>query len=49
VKGPKSRSGLPLLSNSTEHFDKHRLLPLIEKFAEMLNAQPVFAEMFGAI
>ena len=28
---------------------EHRLLPLIERFAEMLNAQPVFAEMFGAI
>lgn len=23
--------------------------PLIEKFAEMLAAQPVFAQMFGAI
>ncbi len=28
---------------------EHRLLPLIEKFAEFLNAQTVFAEMFGAI
>ena len=28
---------------------EHRLLPLVEKFAEMLNDQPVFAGMFGAI
>ena len=28
---------------------EHRLLPLVEKFAELLNAQPVFARMFGAI
>jgi hypothetical protein len=28
---------------------EHRLLPLIEKFAELLGAQPVFAGMFGAI
>ena len=28
---------------------EHRLRPLIEKFAEMLAAQPVFAQMFGAI
>ena len=28
---------------------EHRLQPLIERFAEMLVAQPVFAEMFGAI
>ncbi len=28
---------------------EHRLLPLVEKFAELLNAQPVFVEMFGAI
>src|ERR1035437_9165479 len=28
---------------------EHRLWPLIEKFAEMLAAQPVFAQMFGAI
>ena len=28
---------------------EHRLQPLIERFAEMLAAQPVFAEMFGAI
>jgi hypothetical protein len=27
----------------------HRLLPLVEKFTELLKAQPVFAEMFGAI
>ena len=28
---------------------EHRLLPLIEKFAEVLNAQTVFVKMFGAI
>jgi hypothetical protein len=28
---------------------EHRLLPLVEKFAELLKAQPVFVEMFGAI
>ena len=28
---------------------ENRLWPLIEKFAEMLAAQPVFAQMFGAI
>jgi hypothetical protein len=28
---------------------EHRLLPLVEKFAEMLAAHPLFAEMFGAI
>jgi hypothetical protein len=28
---------------------EHRLLPLVEKFAEMLTAHPVFVEMFGAI
>jgi hypothetical protein len=28
---------------------EHRLLPLVEKFAEFLNAQPLFVEMFGAI
>jgi hypothetical protein len=28
---------------------EHRLQPLIERFAEMLVAQPVFAQMFGAI
>jgi hypothetical protein len=28
---------------------EHRLLPLVEKFAEVLNAQTVFSEMFGAI
>jgi hypothetical protein len=28
---------------------EHRLLPLVEKFAEMLAAHPVFVEMFGAI
>ena len=28
---------------------KHRLLPLVEKVAEMLAAHPVFAETFGAI
>jgi hypothetical protein len=28
---------------------EHRLQPLIERFAEMLAAQPVFVEMFGAI
>ena len=28
---------------------EHRLLPLVEKFAELLNAQPFFTEMFGAI
>ncbi|MDQ2804782.1 MAG: IS4 family transposase, partial [Pseudomonadota bacterium] len=28
---------------------EHRLPPLIERFAEMLIAQPVFVEMFGAI
>jgi hypothetical protein len=25
------------------------LLPLVEKFAEMLAAHPVFVEMFGAV
>jgi len=28
---------------------EHRRLPLIERFANMLKAQPVFATMFGAI
>jgi hypothetical protein len=28
---------------------EHRLRPRIERFAEMLAAQPVFVEMFGAI
>ena len=28
---------------------EHRLLPLVEKFAEVLNAQTVFVKMFGAI
>ena len=28
---------------------EHRLVPLVEKFAEMLTAHPVFVEMFGAI
>jgi hypothetical protein len=28
---------------------EHRLLPLVEKFAELLKDQPVFVEMFGAI
>lgn len=28
---------------------EHRRLPLVEKFAEMLTAHPVFVEMFGAI
>ena len=28
---------------------EHRLLPLVEKFAELLKAQPVFTGMFGAI
>jgi hypothetical protein len=28
---------------------EHQLLPLVEKFAEALNAQTVFVEMFGAI
>jgi hypothetical protein len=28
---------------------EHRLLPLVEKFAEVMKAQPVFTEMFGAI
>jgi len=28
---------------------EHRLLPFVEKFAEMLTAYPVFVEMFGAI
>lgn len=28
---------------------EHRLLPLLEKFAELLKAQPVFTEVFGAI
>jgi hypothetical protein len=28
---------------------EHRLRPLIEGLAEMLTAQAVFAEMFGAI
>jgi len=27
----------------------HRLRPLVEQFAQMLAAQPVFNEMFGAI
>ena len=28
---------------------EHRLLPLVEKFAGLLKAQPIFAGMFGAI
>ena len=28
---------------------KHRLLPLVEKFAELLEGQPLFADMFGAL
>ena len=28
---------------------EHRLLPLVEKFAELIGDQPVFAGMFGAI
>ena len=28
---------------------EHRLVPLVEKFADMLTAHPVFVEMFGAI
>ena len=28
---------------------EHRLQPLIERFSEMLAAQPVFVEMFGAV
>jgi hypothetical protein len=28
---------------------EHRLLPLVERFSEMLLSQPVFAEMFGAV
>jgi hypothetical protein len=28
---------------------EHRLLPLIERFSELLLSQPVFAEMFGAV
>ena len=28
---------------------EHRLLPLVQKFTELLKAQPVFTEMFGAI
>ena len=28
---------------------EHRLRPLVEQFAQMLAAQPVFSEMFGAI
>jgi hypothetical protein len=28
---------------------EYRLRPLIERFAEMLAAQPLFVEMFGAI
>jgi len=28
---------------------EHRLRPLAEQFAQMLVAQPVFREMFGAI
>jgi hypothetical protein len=28
---------------------EHRLLPLVEKFAELLEAQTVFIEMFGAV
>jgi hypothetical protein len=28
---------------------EHRLLPLVEKFAEVLNARTAFVEMFGAI
>ena len=28
---------------------EHRLLPLVDKFAEFLNAQTVFVEIFGVI
>ena len=28
---------------------EHRLRPLVEQFAQMLTAQPVFHEMFGAV
>jgi hypothetical protein len=28
---------------------EHRLLPLVAKFAELLETQPVFVEMFGAV
>jgi hypothetical protein len=28
---------------------EHRLRPLMDQFAKWLAAQPVFAEMFGAI
>jgi len=28
---------------------EHRLLPLVEKFTELLQAQTVFAETFGVI
>ncbi len=28
---------------------EHRLLPLVERFSEMLLSQPVFVEMFGAL
>jgi hypothetical protein len=28
---------------------EHRLLPLVEKFIGLLNDQPVFTKMFGAI
>jgi hypothetical protein len=42
------RQGI-MLYQLIPNMPEHRLLPLIERFANMLKAQPVFAAMFGAI
>jgi hypothetical protein len=46
--GSLLRQGI-MLFQLTPTMPEHRLLPLVEKFAEFLNAQTVFVEMFGAI
>ncbi|HME25689.1 MAG TPA: hypothetical protein VKI44_30875 [Acetobacteraceae bacterium] len=38
-----------MLYELVPNMPEHRLKPLIERFAEMLVAQPVFGKMFGAI
>lgn len=38
-----------MLYDLMRNMPEHQLLPLIERFAEMLAAQPVFIEMFGTI
>ncbi len=38
-----------MLYDLTLNMPEHRLVPLIQRFAEMLAAQPVFIEMFGAV